>query len=94
MERETRLIFFFVILAALLLMVIIWYVRNARRQTSATGQLKQRYDQAILDGNKRLALQLGREYYSRSRRSGVLTVYDELAIANDLSTTESRRSEN
>lgn len=65
MERETEVTFFFVVLAALLLSAIIWYVRSARRQTTATDELKQRYDQAILDGNKRLALQLGREYYSR-----------------------------
>ena len=43
------------------------------------------YDIAIRSGDKELALKLGREYYS-TLRGGKLSIYDEQAIANDLST--------
>lgn len=43
------------------------------------------YDKAIIDGDKTLALKLGREYYS-IKRGGILSIYDKQAITNDLST--------
>jgi hypothetical protein len=43
------------------------------------------YQQAIASGNKRNALDAGRAYYSKLR-GGKLTIYDEQALTNDLST--------
>jgi hypothetical protein len=88
MERETRLILFFATLAVLFLFILAWYNRNVRAQRMAIARLKHFYEQAILDGDKRLALRLGREYYSKLR-NGALSLYDEQAIANDLSTIAS-----
>ncbi len=47
--------------------------------------LKEKYSQAIKKGEKALALDLGRQYYAKLR-GGILTIYDEQAITNDLST--------
>jgi hypothetical protein len=43
------------------------------------------YQQAITSGNKRNALDAGRAYYGKVR-GGKLTIYDEQALTNDLST--------
>jgi hypothetical protein len=89
MERETRVALFFAALALLLLLVIIWYERSARAKRIVIARLKQRYEQAIRDGDKKLSLQLGREYYGMLR-GGSLSIYDEQSISNDLSTIVSR----
>jgi hypothetical protein len=47
--------------------------------------LKKKYNEALKGTDKKAALDAGREYYSELRR-GKLTIYDEQAIANDLST--------
>ncbi len=49
-------------------------------------ELKTAYESALTGNNKRVALDAGRAYYSESRENKALTVYDEQAIANDLST--------
>ncbi|MDR6570061.1 hypothetical protein PV783_20120 [Chitinophaga sp. CC14] len=43
------------------------------------------YQQALRTDDRQLALKLGREYYS-FLRGGSLSVYDEQALTNDLST--------
>lgn len=43
------------------------------------------YQRALASGDKRAALEAGRAYYSRLR-GGKLTIYDEQALTNDLST--------
>ena len=48
--------------------------------------IKTNYEQALKGTDKNLALQLGRKYYSSLRNYGILTIYDEQALANDLST--------
>ena len=54
-------------------------------------QLKENYFEAIRNKDKMQALQTGRLYYAKCRTgffgsgSGRLTIYDEQAIANDLS---------
>jgi hypothetical protein len=48
--------------------------------------LKQEYDAALKGTSKRAALQAGRAYYSALRKGKMLTIYDEQAITNDLST--------
>lgn len=49
-------------------------------------RIKAQYDDALLKSNKREALRLGRLYYSSLRGKGKLTIYDEQAITNDIST--------
>jgi hypothetical protein len=88
MERETRVALFFAALTALFLLIIIWYERKSRSHRTAIAQLKQRYEQVIRNGDRKQALQLGREYYSKLR-GNTLSVYDEQAITNDLSRIES-----
>ena len=57
--------------------------------SSANSQEKKRlwsaYQLAIKSGNKRDALAAGRAYYAKAR-GGKLTIYDEQALTNDLST--------
>jgi hypothetical protein len=55
------------------------------REAAFLQRLKHDYEQAILSGDKLKALETGRNYY-RYKRNGGLTLYDEQAIANDLST--------
>ena len=47
--------------------------------------LKRQYDIDLASGNKSKALSSGRAYYKAKRGNGQLTIYDEQAIANDLS---------
>lgn len=48
--------------------------------------LKRQYEQALRGIDKRAALDAGRAYYSYMRNGKALTIYDEQAITNDLST--------
>ena len=47
-------------------------------------ELRISYTNALKSGNKKRALELGREYYASLREDGRLTIYDEQAIQNDL----------
>ena len=62
--------------------VILFYIQKNKR----IAELKRDYDDAIRSGNRGMALQAGRKYYSAIRQNGKLTIYDEQAITNDLST--------
>ena len=70
----------FNILVILCDFVLLYFVIRSR----SIAKLKRRYDEALKSGNKVAALKAGREYYA-ALRNGRLTVYDEQAIANDLS---------
>lgn len=48
-------------------------------------QLKMNYEEALKGTDKKTALDMGRLYYASVRKGGVLTIYDEQAITNDLS---------
>ncbi|MDP1843349.1 MAG: hypothetical protein Q8K64_08010 [Sediminibacterium sp.] len=48
-------------------------------------ELKKEYDQSLRGKDKKRALDAGRAYYSAIRGFGKLTIYDEQAITNDLS---------
>jgi hypothetical protein len=48
--------------------------------------LRVQYERSLREHDKRTALDAGRAYRSALRSDGVLTIYDEQAIANDLST--------
>lgn len=89
MDLETQQLIFITVCLALLILAVWWYIFDARRNRRKAAELWQAYHQAIQDGNKRLALQLGRNYYS-TLRGGKLSVFDELSIANDLSTIASK----
>jgi hypothetical protein len=56
-----------------------------KRKAAKTKALRDAYDEALLSGDKAKALQTGRAYHSFLRK-GKLTIYDEQAITNDLST--------
>ncbi|MBO9660623.1 MAG: hypothetical protein J7527_17510 [Chitinophagaceae bacterium] len=49
-------------------------------------RLTREYDSALAGVNKKEALKVGRLYYSALRKNKALTLFDEMAIANDLST--------
>ena len=48
--------------------------------------LKEQYDELLKGSDKRAALEAGRAYYSALRKPKALTIYDEQAISNDLTT--------
>ncbi len=49
-------------------------------------QVESQYRQALLGTDRAKALELGRLYYSHKHWAGILTIYDEQALNNDLST--------
>lgn len=88
MERDPRLLLFIIGLGVLFILAIIYLIRGVNKNKKRIRQAKQQYDQAIQEGGRAKALQLGRLYYSMLR-GGRLTIYDEQAITNDLSTINS-----
>ena len=85
MDRQIRLYLFIGVLIAIAVAVLYYYLKSAAKDRVITAEIKSRYDKAIKDGNKALALELGRQYYSKLR-GGHLSIYDEQAITNDLAT--------
>jgi uncharacterized protein (UPF0333 family) len=79
-------------LAVILIVVVIVIMVAYLTKTGTTSpidklqELKRAYEQALTGNNKRAALDAGRIYYGALRENKTLTVYDEQAIANDLST--------
>lgn len=63
-------------------MAIIVYV-NSNSNKEKSQKLYTAYHQALASKNKAAALEAGRAYYP-FKRNGTLSVYDEQAIANDL----------
>ena len=51
---------------------------------STIKKLKKEYDDALRSSDKQRALAAGRKYYAKLRSDGLLTQYDEQAIANDI----------
>lgn len=76
--EATEILIFIVIVGGIIAMI---YNNHNRNQ-----KLKEEYDQALRGKDKKLALEAGRKYYSALRGKGKLTIYDEQAITNDLST--------
>lgn len=70
----------FIVIIILVLTII--YFTNHNKRLAA---LEQQYHQALKGKDKGAALTAGRAYYS-TLRNKKLTIYDEQAIANDLST--------
>ncbi len=79
--------YFVIVFIAVIILVMVgkraYYELKTRPQQIKLS--KQLYDEALKSGDKRDALEKGRLYYSWMR-NGDLTIYDEQAISNDLST--------
>lgn len=56
-------------------------------------QLKAEYEEALKGLDKRKALEVGRKYYSHKRSKGLLTIYDEQAIANDIAAMDDAKKQ-
>jgi hypothetical protein len=67
-----------------ILLVIVIAVVGNNAKSKEIANLKKKYDDALRSGNKKAALDAGRNYYSKLRNNGKLTIYDEQAITNDL----------
>lgn len=59
-----------------------------RERLIYASEVYENYQKAIKGGDRREALRLGRDYYRLLREDGVLTLYDEQSIANDLSSMD------
>ena len=66
--------------------IIILAIFAANGNTKKIAALKQHYDESLKGSDRRRALEAGRTYYSALRKGKTLTIYDEQAITNDLST--------
>jgi hypothetical protein len=73
-----EIIIIIVIVGGILAMIYNSYNKNEK--------LKAEYEEALKGNDKKVALEAGRKYYSSLRGNGKLTIYDEQAITNDLST--------
>lgn len=71
----------FIIIAAL-----IGFVFNLSSNTKRLKELKSNYYRLLQGTDRRAALAAGRAYYGALRKDKALTIYDEQAITNDLST--------
>lgn len=83
-EQEQRLYFFIAVLAIIAIAFIFYFINKHNKKMIQAYAIKQEYNKALASKNKPLALKLGREYYGMLRYNGILTIYDEQAIANDL----------
>lgn len=68
------------------IIIVLVAIVKASTGISRQNDLKRTYDEALRGTDKSKALHAGREYYSSLRSKNQLTVYDEQAITNDLST--------
>jgi hypothetical protein len=75
---------FIVIVTTVILFILFFAIQSNKKITS----LQQHYHEALKGADKRAALDAGRAYYSALRKNKTLTVYDEQAITNDLSTMQ------
>lgn len=87
MEHQTRLYAFIAALIVIAGLIIYAFYRSAVKDKNKADDLKAKYDQALAAKDKTKALEYGRQYYS-ALRGGRLTIYDEQAITNDLSTIQ------
>lgn len=82
---ENKEIFFGGLLVAFAIFCFLVYRAIKNNDKEKAQSIYEDYKKALANGNKPLALELGRKYYG-TLRGGDLTIYDEQAIANDLST--------
>lgn len=60
-----------------------------RLRQEADAKLESDYKEALSGNDRAKALELGRAYYGSKRDNDALTIYDEQALTNDLSTMKS-----
>jgi ABC-type uncharacterized transport system fused permease/ATPase subunit len=71
---------------AIIVAIIIAIIKSGNNKARKLQELKLAYEQSLKGNNKKTALDAGRAYYSALRENKALTIYDEQAITNDLST--------
>lgn len=76
----------YIIITLIIILIVIAAVLQSGNETKKLAALKLKYDKCLKGKNKRAALEAGRAYYSALRKGKILTIYDEQAITNDLST--------
>lgn len=69
----------------LAVLVLIWAFSDNSNEKELE-RLAKEYEAALSDVNKKEALRAGRLYHAFARKNKTLTLFDEMAIANDLST--------
>lgn len=77
--------FILIIVFILIVAFIMVYNNSSPKKIKA---LEDEYRTLLNGSDKRAALRAGRAYYAELRKGKSLTVYDEQAIANDLSTMD------
>ncbi len=60
-----------------------------RLKAEREAKIEADYKEALRGDDRAKALELGRAYYGSKRENGALTIYDEQALTNDLSTMKS-----
>jgi hypothetical protein len=90
-------VIFIILMVLLVFRPIFQYFINKEKKlkikiAEERAKLKIKYDEALKSNNKEIALICGRLYYSSLRDDGLLTVYDEVALANDLATIEAKEN--
>jgi hypothetical protein len=79
-KSDITIIVFGILIIGILIVSVFLHIRKNKD----LAKLWETYNIARASGDKARALEAGRAYYSRRR--GKLSIYDEQAIANDLST--------
>lgn len=83
MSTQIRFGIFIFVLVFIVCWIIYKYFIGTDKDRKAIAAIKAQYEKALQDKDKRAALTLGRQYYSKLRR-GRLTIYDEQALTNDI----------
>lgn len=77
-----------ILLIAVVFFIYNYFIKKENIQKRINGKerrmLKIKYDEALKGNDKRYALECGRLYYASMRKYGILTIYDETALTNDL----------
>lgn len=73
-------------IALIVIAAIIIGVITGNGEAKQREDLKNKYYQLLKGNDRRAALEAGRAYYSSLRKHKELTIYDEQAITNDMST--------
>lgn len=79
----------FVAIVVIVILVSLFYKNDdnyekEEKEKEVLARLKRRYQTALKEGNKELALKAGRDYYAYLRNSRTLSTADEQAIAKEL----------
>jgi hypothetical protein len=67
----------------IILFLTIFYL-FLRKKPSKSEIFKKEYEEALAGADRLLALERGRKYYGSLRLFGTVTIYDEMAISNDI----------